>query len=208
MLWPWPIAICCIKMISAVKGKIFQIKPGEVDLDTGQGLVFHVLCPVSSYMELKSQDEVLLYTVLRQKDEESILYGFLSEKEKRFFEKLISISGVGGKTALSFISAFSVAELGQAIETGDVDKLSSIPGIGKKTAQRIILELTGKVEFFEEEQTDGRINLKEDLVSGLVNLGFTHKGASQCVDDVLKKNPEASSFEILFKEALKKLRNR
>ena len=208
MLWPWPTVIYCIKMIAAVKGKVFQIKPGEVDLDTGQGVILHVLCPVSSFTELKSRSEVLLYTVLRQKDEESILYGFLSDKERRFFEKLISISGVGGKTALSFISAFSVAELSQAIETGDVDKLSSIPGIGKKTAQRIILELTGKVDFFEEEQADGRVKLKEDLVSGLVNLGFTQKGASQCVEGVLKKNPQTSSFEFLFKDALKQLRSR
>jgi Holliday junction DNA helicase RuvA len=86
--------------------------------------------------------------------------------------------------------------------------LSSIPGIGKKTAQRIILELTGKVDFVEEEGTDERVELRKDLVSGLVNLGFTQKGAGQCVDGILKSNPHTSSFESLFKEALRKLSGR
>ena len=195
-------------MIAAVRGKIHEIKPGVVSIDTGQGLIFRVLCPVSSYSELKNRGEVLLHTVWRQKDEENLLYGFLTDRERRFFEKLITISGVGGKTALSFMSVFSIAELGQAIETGDVDKLSSIPGIGKKTAQRIILELTGKVEFVEEEGVDERAELRDDLVSGLVNLGFNQKGAGQCVDGVLKNHPHTSSFESLFKEALRKMSGR
>jgi len=195
-------------MIAAVKGKIVDISPGEVYIDTGNGFIIQILFPVSSYSKLKSLDDVLLHTVMRQKEEESILYGFLSIKEKIFFEKLITISGVGGKTALSFISAFSVGELINAINNNDVLKLSSVPGIGKKTAQRIILELTGKLEFPTDQGDDQIIKMKEDLISGLVNLGFSSRGLKDYVDSALKANPQETSFEVLFKKILKKISKR
>ena len=123
---------------------------------------------------------------------------------KFFFEKLVSISGVGGKTALSLISAFSIGELVDAINGGDIIKISSIPGIGKKTAQRIILELTGKLEL-EVDQKDEYVKLKEDLISGLVNLGYSKKSVREFVNNTLKENPERESFEDLFKMLLKKI---
>lgn len=194
-------------MIAGIKGKIFDISPGEVFIDTGNGFIVRVLYPVSSYTRLKSEiDEILLYTVLRQREEESILYGFFSQREKLLFEKLISISGVGGKTALSFISAFSVRELIEAIDNGDVEKLVSIPGIGKKTAQRIVLELTGKLDLETEKIDDQRKQLKDDLISGLVNLGFHVKGVAQIVDRVIKENPEQKSFEAMLKNILRQIR--
>lgn len=195
-------------MIAAIMGKIVDISPGEVCVDTGNGFIVQVFFPVSSFSKLKDLQEVHLYTVLRQKEEESVLYGFLSLKEKIFFEKLISISGVGGKTALSFISAFSIEELIDSINSSDVEKLSSIPGIGKKTAQRIILELTGKLEFPEEKRDDQFIKMKDDLISGLTNLGFPSRGLNDYVDNVLKENPEETSFEVLFKMILKKISKR
>ena len=192
-------------MISAIKGNVFDISPGEVHIDIGNGLIVKVLCPVSTYSNIKAKDQVLLYTVLRQKDEEFFLYGFLSKKEKMLFKKMTSISGIGGKTALCFISAFSIDEFIQAVEKSDVLKLSSVPGIGKKTAQRIILELTGKIDFKEYEIVDKKLKLKEDLVSGLVNLGYPLKPIREFVNKTLKENPEENSFGILFKLVLKKI---
>jgi Holliday junction DNA helicase RuvA len=192
-------------MIAAIRGKVFDISPGVVHVDTGNGFIVRVLFPVSSFSEIKDRADVLLYTVLRQKEEESVLYGFLSPKEKVFFEKLISITGVGGKTALSFISAFSIDELVEAINRADLDKLVSIPGIGKKTAQRIVLELTGKLDFKESGLDDSRIEMKNDLISGLVNLGFTSRGVSGHVEKILRENPSESSFEVLFKQVLRKI---
>ena len=191
-------------MISAIHGKIFNISPGDLDLETEFGLIFKIFYPVSSFSELKNKEKVALYTVLKIKDEEVILYGFLLKKEKIFFEKLVSISGVGGKTALSLISAFSIGELVDAINGGDIIKISSIPGIGKKTAQRIILELTGKLEL-EVDQKDEYVKLKEDLISGLVNLGYSKKSVREFVNNTLKENPERESFEDLFKMLLKKI---
>lgn len=195
-------------MIAGIKGSIHTMSPGEVWVDTGNGFVVQVFVPVSSFSKLKNMGEVFLHTVLRQKEEESVLYGFVSLKEKQFFEKMIAISGVGGKTALSFISAFSIKELSDAINSGDVTKLISIPGIGRKTAQRIVLELTGKLDFGEDRLDDKRVKMKEDLVSGMVNLGFSQRGISGIVDRVLKENPDEASFEILFKEILKQTRKK
>ncbi len=191
-------------MISAVRGRVFDISPGVVQVETDSGLILQVLIPVSSYTAIKNEKEVLLHTVLRVKEDQMILYGFLTTRERAFFETFISISGVGGKTALSLISAFSANELVEAINNGDAAKISSIPGIGKKTAQRIILELTGKLELAEEEKAE-TVQLREDLISGLVNLGYPAKSVAGLVNKTLKEHPDTTSFEELFKLALKKI---
>jgi Holliday junction DNA helicase RuvA len=192
-------------MIAAITGKVFDISPGVVDVDTGNGFIVRVYFPVSSYSKIKDDKDILLYTVFKQKEEESILYGFMSVREKEFFEKLISITGVGGKIGLSFISAFSITELTDAINRADLNKLVSIPGIGKKTAQRIILELTGKLDFKEDDFDDSKVKMKRDLISGLVNLGFISRSVSGYVDAVVKEFPDESSFEVLFKQVLKRI---
>lgn len=192
-------------MISAVKGKISAALPGETHVDTGSGFIVRVLTPVSSYSKIKSMPEVMLYTILRQKDEDFFLYGFLSLKEKQLFQRMIAVSGIGGKTALSLISAFSIDEFVRAVDGGDVTRISSVPGIGKKTAQRIILELTGKLEFQEAGPETEAVRLADDLISGLVNLGYPGRGVREVVGKVLKENPEERSFEVLFKLVLKKI---
>ena len=191
-------------MISALRGRVFTISPGDIQVETASGAIYRVLIPVSNYSKIKKENDVLLYTVLRVKEDQMVLYGFLTVREKTFFEKFISISGIGGKTALSLISAFSSHELVEAINSNDVGKISSIPGIGKKTAQRIILELTGKLEL-EEEQPEETVQLRDDLISGLVNLGYPAKAVKEFVNKVLKENPGITSFEDLFKQSLKKI---
>jgi holliday junction DNA helicase RuvA len=191
-------------MISAIKGRIFTLTPGEVHIETEGGVIYQLRIPVSSFSTLKNEKEVLLQTVLRVKEDQMVLYGFLTSKEKYYFEKFTSVSGVGGKIALSLISAFSPNELVEAINNGDTGKISSIPGIGKKTAQRIILELTGKFEL-DEEQVGETAQLRDDLISGLVNLGYPAKSVREIVNKTLKDNPDVKSFEELFKQILKKI---
>jgi Holliday junction DNA helicase RuvA len=191
-------------MLSAIRGKLFDINPGETFIETSGGMIVKVLCPVSSYSEIKKTKDVFLYTTLKHKDEDLILYGFLKKKERYFFEKLISISGVGGKTALSIISSFSIDEIMLAVESSDVVKISSVPGIGKKTAQRIILELSGKI-IFNEEEVNESVKIKDDLISGLVNLGYSVKNVKKVVNEVLKDYDENVSFESYFKRVLKKI---
>jgi Holliday junction DNA helicase RuvA len=192
-------------MIAAVQGKIFQLSPGRAAVDTGAGLILQLVVPVSSFQQLRRSQDVLLHTVMKIKDEDIVLYGFLTLEEKALFEKLVAVSGIGGKIAMACISALAPGEWLAAIATADVARISSIPGIGKKTAQRIILELTGKLGE-EKEAPDARTQLSSDLVSGLVNLGYAPKSAREIVGRVLKENPGRSDFEELFKITLKKVK--
>jgi Holliday junction DNA helicase RuvA len=192
-------------MIAAVRGKIFQLSPGRVAVDTGAGLVLQVLVPVSSFQHLRQHQEVLLHTVLKIKDEDVVVYGFLTLEEKALFEKLVAVSGIGGKTAMACVSALAPAEWLAAIAAADVAGISAIPGIGKKTAQRIILELTGKLGV-DKEAPEALSRLGTDLVSGLVNLGYAPKSAREIVGRVLKENPGRDDFEALFKITLKKVK--
>jgi Holliday junction DNA helicase RuvA len=191
-------------MIAAVRGKVFQLSPGRAAVETGSGVILQLLVPVSSFQHLRQGQEVLLYTVLKVKDEDIVIYGFLSEEEKALFEKLVAVSGIGGKTAMACVSAIAPGEWRLVIAAADVARISAIPGIGKKTAQRIILELTGKLEA--EPAAEALTRLGADLVSGLVNLGYPAKAARETVQRVLKENPGREDFEGLFKAMLKKVK--
>ena len=190
-------------MISALKGKISRIDPGEVHIETKGGVIYQVWTPISLFSEIKDKEDIFLYTVLKMKDDQATLYGFTKKKERALFNKLVSISGVGGKTALSFISAFSLDELINAINNNDSVKLSTIPGVGKKTAQLIILKLTGKLNFFEEFNNE-TAKLKQDLISAMVNLGYSSRNVKNAVNEIVQNNKENNSFEILFKKLLKR----
>jgi len=191
-------------MIYALRGKVLDKMPGHIYLDCGGGIILDVYAPLSYFSSLKAGQEIMLYTVLKIKDEDPQIYGFLSEKEKEFFLRMISISGIGSKTALLIISAFSIKEFVISLENSDVTKLSSIPGIGKKTAQRIILELSGKIRFEDDELSEDS-KLRNDLVSALVNLGYPHKGVKAAVEEVLRDDQTDKSFESMFKLILKKI---
>jgi holliday junction DNA helicase RuvA len=191
-------------MIAAVRGKVFQLSPGRAAVETGSGVILQLLVPVSSFQRLCQGQEVLLHTVLKVKDEDIVIYGFLSEEEKALFEKLVAVSGIGGKTAMACVSAIAPGEWRLVIAAADVARISAIPGIGKKTAQRIVLELTGKLEA--EPAAEALTRLGSDLVSGLVNLGYPAKAARETVQRVLKENPGREDFEGMFKAMLKKVK--
>ncbi len=191
-------------MIYALKGKVVNKIPGHIFLDQGNGILYDIFTPLSYFSTIGKDESILLYTVMKIKDEDPQIFGFLSEKEKEFFLKMISISGIGSKTALLIISAFTIREFVIALENSDVLKLNSIPGIGKKTAQRIILELSGKIIFDDEEMSDDT-KLKTDLISALVNLGYPQRGVKTAVEEVLKEDVPDHSFETLFKLVLKRI---
>jgi Holliday junction DNA helicase RuvA len=191
-------------MIYSVKGRIVYRYPGRTCLEVSPAIVLDVYTPLSYFSNLKNDEIVTFYIVMKIKDEDPQIYGFLSVREKEFFLKMISISGIGSKTALLIISSFSISEFMKMLESSDVVKLSSIPGIGKKTAQRVILELSGKIRFEEEELSEDT-RLKNDLVSALVNLGYPQKNVKSIVDAVLRDMEDDQSFESLFKLTLKKI---
>ncbi len=190
-------------MIAAVRGKIFQLSPGRAAVETGSGVILQLAVPISCFQELQPGQEVFFHTLMKIKDEDVVLYGFLRPDEKALFEKLVAVSGIGGKTAMACVSALAPDEWQAAVAAADVARISSIPGIGKKTAQRIVLELAGKLEI-EREVPEAMTRLGADLVSGLVNLGYAPRSAREIVGRVLKENPGRGDFEGLFKIALKK----
>lgn len=193
-------------MLYGIKGKVTGKLPGHIFVDSGNGYIFDISTPASYYFDLSEGDEVFFHTVLKVKDEDLHLYGFLNKDQKDFFLKMISVSGIGSKTALLLISSFSPEEFITLLDSSDVEKLSSIPGIGKKTAQRVILELSGKLSFDSyDHSADGK--LKNDLISALTNLGFSLKNSRESVNEILKEHKEEISFEKLFRFVLKKASN-
>lgn len=191
-------------MIAAVRGKVQQLSPGRIGVETAAGLILQLAVPVSCFARLALGQPVLLHAVLKVRDEDLVLYGFLDEEEKALFEKLTAVSGIGGKTAMACVSAIAPGDWPQVIAAADVARLSAVPGVGKKTAQRIVLELTGRLAAGPVEEALSQLGA--DLASGLANLGYPPRQAREAAARALKENPGRGDFEELFKIALKKVR--
>jgi Holliday junction DNA helicase RuvA len=146
--------------------------------------------------------EIKVFTHFHVREDAMDLYGFLAEDELRFFELLISISGVGPKSALSIIDVASMEELAAAIQEGRPDLLTKASGIGRKTAERIIIELRGKVASTRSGEVVEKMDTDADLVDALSNLGYRREEARS----VLAKIPrEVAGVEARLKEALRLL---
>ncbi len=172
-------------MIDFLKGKTVYSTEGFCIIQIGP-IGIKIITPY------KIEGEVHIFTKLYIKDEEPVIYGFKSREERDLFERLISVSGIGVKHAFSLIKYLSAEKVVQAIEERDVAVLSSVPGIGKKTAQRLIFELQGKLSFYENE-------IMEDAVEALVELGFQKKDAVKAVREVIKREKLTSVQEIIKK---------
>ncbi len=177
-------------MIDYIQGKVVYKSQNKVVIDKdGFGL------SIETPSNLNLEGKIKLYTYLSLKDEEIRLYGFDSRESRDLFLKLISISGIGIKHAMELLSTFKPFELVEAIENRDVTLLSTVKGIGKKTAQRIIFELQGKLDFYDSE-------IMEDLVEALQSLGYSKKEAMKVAVEVIK---ETKDIEQAIKIALQKL---
>ena len=182
-----------------------QKKPGEVIVEAN-GLGYSVLIPLTTYFKLGeagSQVELLAYTHLTENS--LSLFGFASQEEKDIFLKLITISGIGPKIALNILSGIEASELEEAVRNTNVTRLSMVPGIGQKTALRIIMELSDKLEKKEKVLSKKGSKEREDLVSALVNLGFRRKEAEQVVDETLSSLGLEAGFDQLLRECLRKM---
>jgi Holliday junction DNA helicase RuvA len=164
-------------MISYLKGRLTERLDQGVVIEVA-GVGFGLIMSVRSSALLgELGSAVTVHTLLQLRDDGAALYGFASLDEKTLFEKLITVSGVGPKVALSALSAFQPSELTQVISDEDITRISSIPGIGKKTAQRIVLELKGVLALDEQlgegsascDTHDGR----KDTQDALLSMGFT-----------------------------------
>lgn len=193
-------------MINHLKGTIEIKKDSYIVIDVN-GVGYKVSMTETSLQNLNLNDEIKIFTYLRISEDDINLYGFLSYEELSMFELLISVGGIGSKSALKILSNIMPSKFALAVITNDVDTLKKLPGIGAKTAQRIILELKDKIKMSEQEagQDENIIQIQgnaKDAKDALQVLGYTRKD----VEKVLEKiDISGLSVEEIIKQCLKNL---
>ncbi|MDR0350584.1 MAG: Holliday junction branch migration protein RuvA [Coriobacteriales bacterium] len=190
-------------MIAFLRGRLSMTDAHGAVIDVG-GVGYRVLLSTQSLAAIGERgSEVTVLTSMVLREDSMTLYGFMSEREQRLFERLITITGVGPKVALSALSTFSAEALEQAIVTEDVTLVATVPGIGKKTAQRIILELRGVLETREQLSSDRQAAPAAVQASeALLGMGFTAAEASLALKDY---DGAPDNVGALVRFALKKL---
>ena len=192
-------------MIAYLKGRIIEKSPAQVTLDVG-GVGYAVAIPLSTYFRLgEEKGPCELHVHTHMSDSAISLFGFATAEEKGTFLKLIGVSGIGPKLALSVLSGIGPGELETAVRSSDVARITKIPGIGKKLAMRIALELQEKMGRKEAVLPTEASKEREDLISALLNLGFRRKEVEHIVDETLKALTPAAGEEKLLRECLRKL---
>jgi len=199
-------------MIGHLRGQLLQKKPNVVLVDV-QGVGYEVHIPLTSFYDLPEEGkEVILKVYTHVREDMLALYGFKTQREKDFFLKLISISGIGPKLAVSILSGAQVEELAHAIAQGDLHRLTAIPGVGRKTAERVVLELKGQISSFlvpEQAQRAQELEtldaMQEDIVSALVNLGYARAAAEKALLASIRAGECERTFEDLLRNTLRRL---
>jgi Holliday junction DNA helicase RuvA len=187
-------------MIGRLQGRLTAKNPPQVVVDVA-GVGYELDVPMSTFYNLPATGEpVTLYTHLVVREDAHMLYGFASLEERAAFRQLIRISGVGARTALSVLSGLSVADLAQSIALQDAGRLTRIPGIGKKTAERLLLELKGKLA---EVSVSRPQEPASDVLHALVALGYSEKEAQLAVKNLAPGIPVADGIRTALKALAK-----
>ena len=190
-------------MIGRIAGTLIEKNPPQLLIDC-QGVGYEVDVPMSTFYNLPPLGEkVALLTHLAIREDAHVLFGFGSAEERATFRQLIKISGVGSRTALAILSGMSVADLSQAITLQEAGRLTRIPGIGKKTAERLLLELKGKLgaDLFSASAAMAAGDHSGDILNALLALGYSEKEATIAMKSV----PAGSGVSEGIKLALKAL---
>ncbi|MGH9628326.1 MAG: Holliday junction branch migration protein RuvA [Bryobacteraceae bacterium] len=199
-------------MIAHLRGTLLEKHPNQVVVDI-QGVGYDVIIPVSTFSALPDTgQEVRLRVHTHVREDALSLFGFFSGEEKLLFEKLISVSGIGPKLAITVLSGLATPELINSIRTGQVAQLVKIPGVGKKTAERMVLELRDKLEGAIPgagpalQQKPVMLDpVEQDVLSALVNLGCTRAAAETAIGKA-KASGVPVEFEPLFRRSLELVR--
>lgn len=201
-------------MIAHLRGTVFEKHPNEVIVEAA-GVGYEVQIPISTYTSLPDVGaSVSLRIHTHVREDAFLLFGFATSEEKFVFERLIAVSGIGPKLAITVLSGLATGDLIAAIRGGDVQRLVRIPGVGKKTAERMVLELKDKLApAVAGEIAAGQIAagipvvtaLEGDVLSALQNLGCSRAAAEEAVRKARERGAE-ESFEPLFRAAMALLR--
>jgi len=160
-------------MIGRINGTLLDKTPPTICVDVG-GVGYEIDVPMSTLYDLPNSGEpVQLFTHLAVREDAHTLYGFLSASERSTFRALIKVTGIGARTALAVLSGLSVDELSAAIAQQDAARLQQVPGIGKKTAERLLLELKGKLDSAPNLAASPSVGGRDDIVNALLALGYS-----------------------------------
>ena len=186
-------------MIAHLRGKLAQKDPARVIVDVN-GVGYEVFVPLTTFTALpETGSEVSIDIHTHVREDLIALYGFSTRRERTIFEKLMTISGIGPKLAVTILSGGSVEDLVTAIKRSDLARLTAIPGVGKKTAERIVLELKDKLQDFAEGPA--RSSVEVDVLSALENLGYNRAVAEGALARATNGDGSAP-FDVLFKRSL------
>ena len=194
-------------MISRLTGKLIEKTPPQIVIDVN-GVGYEADVSMQTFYNLPPLGEtVQVFTQLVFREDAHLLFGFATAEERKTFRQLIKVSGIGAKTALGILSAMTADELAQAVAEEDVKRLSSAPGIGKKTAERMVLELRGKL--ITHTVTDGLFaapsenDETNDIVSTLLALGYSEREAKAAVKGIPKGTDVGEGVRLALKNLLK-----
>jgi len=188
-------------MIAHLRGRLIAKHPNQAVVEAA-GVGYDVTITIPTFSDLPATgSEVALYIHTHVREDAIALFGFLRAEEKKLFEKLIQVSGIGPKLAITILSGMPAPEMVAAIRSGDIARLTRIPGIGKKTAERMVLELRDKLEGFGEAPPPKlATQVEEDVLSALMNLGYQRAAAERAL--AAAGNGKSASFDVLFRETL------
>ena len=198
-------------MIAQLRGRLVRKQPQEVVVDVG-GVGYRVAIPLSTFYRLGAVgDEVELLIHTQVREDVLALFGFLTAAEQALFERLIAVSGVGPRLAVSILSGIEAPDLVAALRTSDVARLTRIPGVGRKTAERLVVELKDRMAGLEAATAEPAAeaapsSAKDDLVSALVHLGYSRPEAERGAERALKDGE--GRFEDLLRRSLRILSGR
>jgi Holliday junction DNA helicase RuvA len=196
-------------MIAHLRGKLIYKQPGQAIVEAG-GVGYEVTIPVPAFTALPAIGaEAALHIYTQVREDQIALFGFLDREEKRLFERLITVSGVGPKLAITILSGLSPEHTVQAIRGQDHAQLTRIPGVGKRLAERLVVELKEKLDDFAAAPAPANVRgvVAEDVLSALVNLGYQRAAAEKAIEHAVSKDKALTSdFDALFRGALKVIR--
>jgi holliday junction DNA helicase RuvA len=197
-------------MIAFLRGRLILKTPNQAIVECG-GVGYDATISVATFTALPAEGaKARLHIYTHVREDALALFGFAEPLEKRMFEKLLTISGIGPKLAITVLSGIDTSRLVTAIRGGDHATLTRIPGIGKKTAERVVLELKDKLDDMAVEPAAASVRYGpagDDALSAMVNLGYARAVAQKAIETAMAKQPDAANdFEILFRAAMAAIR--